>query len=49
MFLLDRSTTTGAMTLQGPHQVAKQSIMIEPFWARASLNSWLLGGGLVAV
>lgn len=30
------------MTLQGPHQVAKQSTTISPGWATASLKSLML-------
>lgn len=35
-------TTLGAMTLQGPHQVAKQSMTIRPGVATASLKSLML-------
>lgn len=37
-------TTCGAMTLQGPHQVAKKSTTIRPFSPRAESKSALLFG-----
>lgn len=38
------ATTLGAMTLQGPHQVAKQSRTRVPFSERAESQSALLFG-----
>jgi hypothetical protein len=42
------STTLGAMTLQGPHHVAKQSTIMTPFSERAFLKSDALFGRVLA-